>query len=71
MGSVYDSGFPENNFEIDPHFADVENSSRQSLECEAHTDSLTGLDKWTFAVLWALAAIIVVVLVAGFTIYVV
>lgn len=71
MGSVYNSGYPENNFETDPHVADVENLSQQGLECEVHADSLTRLDKWTFAVVWALAVITIVVLVAGFAIYVV
>ncbi|DAZ91133.1 TPA_asm: 8 kDa protein [Triticum polonicum closterovirus] len=71
MGSYNNTDFHDQFHEVDPHVADVELPSHQGLECETHNDSLTKLDKWTFAVLWASAVVTVAVLVAGFVIYVV
>lgn len=71
MDSNNNADFHDQFFEVGPHVADVELPSHQGLECEVDNDSLTKLDKWTFAVLWALAVVTVAVLVAGFVIYVV
>nr|BDT53080.1 putative 8 kDa transmembrane protein [wheat closterovirus 1] len=71
MGSNNNADFHDQFYEVEPHVADVELPSHQGLECEVDNDSLTKLDKWTFAVLWASAVVTVAVLVAGFVIYVV
>lgn len=71
MGSNNNTDFNDQFYEVDPRVADVELPSHQGLECEVRNDSLTKLDKWTFAVLWASAVVTVAVLVAGFVIYVV